>query len=368
MAQTLEQINALRSFKGDEMLTELPAETTTTEEKKENIDQAAASTETTPTENPTEIKSTAAVSKEIKEPTIVAPELTDDMVREFLKGKGIEVNSLEDLKAKEEVDPVKLKEQREAAKLSYALTKGLITTTEHNNFIRDSADPKQLVYAEYYTEAKKENAELTDEEIHADFLETYGLNAEPSTLKFKSAVKAVAVLGQEKLKEKYGKVFSIDAAYSQHETETANQTAYHKKIAEEAPKYKSAVEKVFANLPKFTVPFSDTESYEAEYPAEIVAEVKALMLEESTAKSSIDKGFDEINIQHTAEMILLKKSFTQQVKKIATEYLLNNQKGTHGLPVGDIKTAVATDLYPNMTPEQKKAMSYLTGQAEPVTN
>lgn len=355
MAQTLDQINALRSFKGEEPLTELPAAEATEEQKSE--------AETNPAD--AEIKNEAPKDQEeSKQAATAAPDLTDDAVKAFLKSKGIQVESFDDLKPKEAaIDPIVAKEQREAAKLSYALNKGLVSKTEYDNFTRDSADPKQLVFAEFHAEAKAANPEATEEEIQDDFMESFNLTAAPGTPKFKAAVKAIAALGQQKLHEKYDKVFQIDTAFEAHENEISSNAAYTKKIVEATPVYKSAVEKVFKELPKFSVPFSDTEVYEVEYPAAMLEEVKGLMLKAETAENQINTGFDEKSIKDAVEMILLKKSFAYQAQKVAEQYLIKNQKGAHGIPDGGLKLPTDTDPFPNMTDDQKKAMSYFTGTA-----
>ena len=134
MAQTLEQINALRRMKGEDPLTETPIEV---DPNNPVVDENKPVTD--------------APKLEDNKEDVVAPEINDDAVLKYLQQKGLPVKSLDDLnKPITEDDLAKQAEDRESAKLTYGLNKGLFNRKTHEQYILDKNNKQQLVFAQFY--------------------------------------------------------------------------------------------------------------------------------------------------------------------------------------------------------------------------
>jgi hypothetical protein len=380
MAQTLDQINALRYLKGEEPLTELPAENPEIKEqggagKEETPEvikekEVEPNKETTPQggEKPTVVNNQELEKgKEQKPVESIVPEpveLDDTAILEALKKRGINVNSFEELTPKETIDPEKAAEQREAAKLSFALNKGLYSKKEYESYIRDSNDLKNLVYGEFYKEAKAENAELTDQEIQESFLAEYGLDGEPESARYKRGVNTMAMLADKMLREKYDKIYETDKEFDKYESTEKSQKERQKNILSKAPSYKRDVEDAVKEVEKAIIPFDEKESFEATFSKEAIESVKSQLLNEAYSVGQIEKGWSKEELKEIAYTALLRANFTEIAKNIAEQYLYKNQKGTKGIPNGNqLQQPIASS---QLTEKQKEALSYYYPEGAPV--
>lgn len=318
MPQTLEQINALRRMKGEEPLTEMP-----TEEGNNN--------------QPTEENKPAVVAKEDdKNKEVVIPEINDDAVLKYLQQKGLSVNSLEDLnKPATEADLAKQADDRESAKLTYGLNKGLFNRKTHEQYILDKSNKQQLVFAQYYQDAKKEDPELTDEDIQAEFASKYGLDSEPNTRKFKRGQQEIDILSDIILKNKYQNIYKLDNEFDTYEKQTTTQKAFERKLLSEAPVFKKHVDDVFGELKKITTKFSEEESYEVEVLDEALNSLKEKFLDNDFVAQKISQGYTRDEIKDIAFNALLSQNWPVFAQEIVKQALYKQQKGVKGIvPVG----------------------------------
>jgi hypothetical protein len=355
MGQTLEQLNAVRRMKGEEPLTELPA-----------TDAPAAVPENQP-ENENKPPVIEQKEEPKPQPTPAAiPELSDAAVLEYLKkNKGLTVASLDDLNKPVENDPEKAAEDRENAKLSYGLNKGLVNRKTHEQFILDRSNKQQLVFAQYYQEAKKEDPELTDEDIQTEFAAKFGLDTEPATRKHKRGLQEIEILGDIILKNKYQNIYKLDGEYEAHEKSTTSQRQFEQKILSEAPNYKKAVDDVFGELKKVTTKISDDESYEVEVLDEAIAGLKEKFLDQNYVAQMISQGYTKEGIKEVAFSALLNQNWPLFAKEMINQALLKHQKGVKGIiPVGNLEKA--GDPFANLNDNQKSAINRLFPNQVPV--
>lgn len=318
MPQTLEQINALRRMKGEEPLTEMP-----TEEGNNN--------------QPAEENKAAVVAKEDdKNKEVVIPEINDDAVLKYLRQKGLAVDSLEDLnKPATEADLAKQADDRESAKLTYGLNKGLFNRKTHEQFILDKSNKQQLVFAQYFQDAKKEDPELTDEDIQAEFASKYGLDSEPNTRKFKRGQQEIDILSDIILKNKYQNIYKLDNEFDTYEKQTTTQKEFERKLLAEAPVFKKHVDDVFGELKKITTKFSEDESYEVEVLDEALNSLKEKFLDNNFVAQKISQGYTRDEIKDIAFNALLSQNWPVFAQEIVKQALYKQQKGVKGIaPVG----------------------------------
>lgn len=336
MAKNLENINKIRSANGLEPLDKLPEDNGQggTGAPSDPPDPEA---EKPPTEKP------PAGEPPAPQP---ADDIDDARILEALKKKGITVGSIEDLLPKP--DPAVAAEKREVDKLSYGLTKGLFSLKDHENFIREKDNPRDLVFAQYFEEAKKDDPEMTNEDIQAEFEEKYGIGADPGSRKFKRGANEIALLADKILKEKYKAIYQADDAYGKHETTENDKLTRTRTILAKAPIYKADVETVFQSLKKVTIPISDTESYEVEVPDEDLAAVKNLFLDPDNCAKQILAGYTPDSIKDVAYTALLRQNFAKIFHEGAKQYHLKRQAGSKGIPpVGPQRKANARVLTEN---------------------
>jgi len=327
-------------MKGEEPLTEIP-----TEEGNHN--------------QPTEENKAAVVAKEDdKNKEVVIPEINDDAVLKYLQQKGLSVNSLEDLnKPVTEADLAKQADDRESAKLTYGLNKGLFNRKTHEQFILDKSNKQQLVFAQYYQDAKKEDPELSDEDIQAEFASKYGLDSEPATRKYKRGQQEIDILSDIILKNKYQNIYKLDNEFDIHEKQTTTQKEFEKRILNEAPVFKKHVDDVFSELKKITTKFSEDESYEVEVLDESLNSLKEKFLDKNFVAQKISQGYTKEEIKDIAFSALLNQNWPVFAQEIVKQALYKQQKGVKGItPVGTQQKQQSDE---NLTEKQKVVLDRL---------
>lgn len=327
-------------MKGEDPLTEMPTE-------EGNNNQAA------------EENKAAIVSKEDdKNKEVVIPEINDDAVLKYLQQKGLSVNSLEDLnKPVTEADLAKQADDRESAKLTYGLNKGLFNRKTHEQYILDKSNKQQLVFAQYYQDAKKEDPELTDEDIQAEFAAKYGLDSEPNTRKFKRGQQEIDILSDIILKNKYQNIYKLDNEFESYEKQTTTQREFERRLLNEAPVFKKQVDDVFSELKKITTKFSEDESYEVEVMDESLNSLKEKFLDKDFVAQKISQGYTKEEIKDIAFNALLRQHWPVFAQEIVKQALYKHQKGVKGItPVGPQQKQ---QVDANLTEQQKSVLQRL---------
>lgn len=319
-------------MKGEEPLTELPSEEGNVGTGNEGGSGESGQQKTVVSED----------KNKVDEP---AP-ITDDIILKYLQQKGISVNSLDDLnKPATEADIAKQAEDRENAKLTYGLNKGLFNRKTHEQYILDKSNKQQLVFAQYYQDAKKEDPELSDEDIQSEFASKYGLDSEPNTRKHKRGLQEIEILGDIILKNKYQNIYKLDGEYDIYEKQTLTQKEFERKLLSEAPNYKKTVDDVFGELKKITTKFSDDESYDVDILDDAIISLKEKFLDKNFLSQKISEGYTKEELKEVAFTALLKQNWPLIAKEIANQAILKQQKGVKGImPIGGQKNNDGNEL------------------------
>ena len=316
MAMTLEQINEERARFGREPLTELP--------KKEGSPAPEAKKDEKKEENPEEKKTT---------PEANTDEISDSTVLEILRKKGFNVNSFDELKAPvQQADPEKEAEEREAAKLTYGLQKGLFKRKDYENYISDSKDPVNLVYDEYAQKAKKESPDLTEEQILEEFKDDYGLNSEKGSRKFNRGQEDLALRSQKILQSKYGKIISLDSEFGQYESTQKAEKDRQQKILAQAPIKKKEIETAFSQIRKVKWEADKDDFIELDYSDDAINVLQQKFLDPKFVEQMIEEDWDAEKIKDIADTALTKANLPYLLKKASEKYLEKHGKGSRGIP------------------------------------
>lgn len=325
MPRDLEKINKVRVESGLEPLDKLPEEA------------AAPIVEVpTPPVIVNQLQQEAPVPPVVEKPATPSPDadIDDAKLLAALNKKGYAFASLEDLKPKEVLDPEKLAEQKESSKLSYALNNGLFTTKEYEKFVRERSNPQDLVFGAFYEEAKKDDPDLTDEDIQTEFEQKYGLSEGQDSRKFKRGMQEIGMLAKKILEERYQKIYSADSKYAAYETTEKQKQERHAKLLSQAPLYKADVETVFEGLKKWQVPIGEKEakeSFEVAADAKMLTDLKNQFLDADFTASQITGGWTKENLKDVALTALIQQNFAGLAEQVAKQYHLKRQAGVRGI-------------------------------------
>jgi hypothetical protein len=358
---TLEAINNMRRIQGLELLTELPKdESDSGGETPEQIEAKRVAAEA-------EAARIEAEKNKKPDANTEENELSDEELLKLLGKRGITAVSIEALKTPPTPpDPAKVAEQREADELAYALSKGLFNKKDYDSFLHDSQDPQDLVYAQYHAEAKAEDKDLTDEDIQAEFLSKFGLDAEPGTRKHKRGIKEINTIAESLLKQKYGKIYDAKSAFSTHEKDVLTTKETDTKVSVGVPVYKKDVEDIFTDLKKIPFKFSDTESVDIPVMQEYLDELKDAFLKPEHAKNKILSGYKKETLKEEVFAAFLYKNFPYLAKEIANQHLLKHSAGTKGIPLlGGLGKKEGDTI--ELTPAQKTLAEIIKKEKEKST-
>lgn len=325
-------------------------------EQKEKDDAAAAETE----------RLRLLEEEENKKPKV--REMSDEEIMEVVARKtGKKVASWDDLKGKEEVDEEKKKEERDSAKISWALQNKIIKKSELENYFADSKDPKELVYRLRLQEAKKEDPNTDEKEFREEFEEEFGLDQAETSRRFKNGQDTLKRLSAAILKSTYGSVFEMDEKYSQYEQGQMTHAEQQKKVTEGAPAYKKVLDGVKSKLKKIKTQVTEGEEYEVEMLDESIDKVITMMSDPQWAAQQILKGYTEEEMQQTAWNVVLAENFQFIANEIKKQALLKKAAGTKGIvKIGERSNETQEVL----TPEQEilKGIIEANKQKEPALN
>lgn len=263
-------------------------------------------------------------------------ELTEEEILKIVSERtGKKLSSWDDLKPKEEVNAEKAAEEREVEKLNYGVKKGLVTMNEWKNYTNDIKDPIKLAIDQYVAEAKKDDPSITDEELQAELNERFGLDDKESR-KFKRGQKELALLGENIIRNKYQKVFSLDNEYDNYENNQKVKKETETKIKSGLPDYNKTMSTVKTELKRIKTQVGEGEEYEVELLDESIDNIINMMSDPSFVSQQIIKGYTKDELKDIAWTALLKNNFPFLVKEMNKQYLLKHAAGTRGIPkVGD---------------------------------
>lgn len=265
----------------------------------------------------------------------VKVEINDESVLAYLKSKGKEVSSLDEIlnpkTVPTEADIEKEKEQRESNKISYALKEGKFSDKELKAYFKDANDPQELVFSQYLAEQLKEDDTLTEDEIRTEFESKYGLDQKEGSRQFKRGQTELSLLADNLLRSKHSKVINFDNEYNQIETAQLSEKQTQQKVLSQAPIYKKDVEDVYNDLKKITVSFGG-KNFEIPVEQSILDKQKTVELSEDYAVNKIRTGYTKEKLKENALAALILENLPTFMQNAAEQYHQSIAAGAHGIP------------------------------------
>lgn len=266
-------------------------------------------------------------------PPVTMREPSEEELMQIVAQKmGKNISSWDDLKPQEQVDEQKLKEERDAAKISWGLQNKKIKPAELEGFNADSKNAHDLVYRLRLEAALKEDANLDEKEFREEFEEEFGLTLDKSTRRYKNGQDTLNRLANDILKTTYGSIYKLEDDFSKFETSQAAKKADEAKIKEGATAYKKTLENIRGGLKKISAQFDDKNSYEIEVLDDSIEEVLTMMSDPKFAGEQILRGYTEENLRDIAFTTVLKQNFPAIAQEIAKQHLYKHAAGTKGIP------------------------------------
>lgn len=303
-----------------------------------------------------------AQAKEKENPAPVQEELDDDKVLAYLKSKkGKEIISLDDLINPKveltEAEKLAAKEQRENEKFAFGLSQKKFSKKELEEFITDTKDPVQLVFAAYYADQKAKDDTLKDDEIQAEFDEKFGIDEEDKeSRKYKTGQLLINKIAGGIIKDKHSKILNLENDYSVYENTTASQNAESAKIQAQTPIYKRDVEQVRNEMKNVNFQIGK-ETFQTEISEAVVSNVISSMLEPSNIEKHIKRGWTKADVLQLAQTTAIIQDMPNLMQKYADAEVLKKQSGSRGI-IPERQRGGRKIEESDLSENQKKALSF----------
>ena len=253
------------------------------------------------------------------------------------------------------------KDKRENDKVAYALSNGKFTKKQYEKYIADTSNPQALVLAQYTTEQKGIDPELSDEEILSEFNSKFGLDNDTDSRQYKRGVKEIGLLAEIILNQNYKSIIGIDQEFSAHENEQLTTRQINEKVMAQAPVYKQDVEDIYEALKTITIPFGADKSYTVALPQLLIDALKEKELVTEYATDQIKGGYTKEDKANTARMALIFNNLPMVIQSIADQINESRIAGAKGIPVLDGQSTAEPK---KLTAAQQSAVDRINGKGE----
>lgn len=372
--EIIDKLNEFRLAHGQESLPyEIEGEAAKVEDKKEDAPHVDEKNDATPVnETPIEDKKEGAVEQQVAavktpEKVEMTKEEKEALIKEYLG-----VSDLSEIIKKSEIkkEPTEAEveaafEKRESDKISYALAKGKFTQKELTSYIADATNT-DLAFQQYSQEQLAADSTLSALELREEFEEKFGLNQEEDSRKYKRGQAEIAIITDNILRQRHGKVIGFDSEYTSIENSQLSEKQLSEKILSEAPKYKKDVEEIYSDLKKIKISFGEGEDYEYETPASVLDNLKERELNSEFAASEIKTGYTKENKAAAAKLAIIHENLPAFIKSIADKINSKRQAGARGIPPQE--GAGKQEETKKRTPEQQEQIDRIYGKQVPVAN
>lgn len=257
------------------------------------------------------------------------------------------------------------KDKRENDKVAYALSNGKFTKKQYEKYIADTSNPQALVLAQYTTEQKEIDPELSDDEILSEFNSKFGLDNDTDSRQYKRGVKEIGLLAEIILNQNYKSIIGIDQEFSAHENEQLTTRQINEKVMAQAPVYKQDVEDIYEGLKTITIPFGADKSYTVALPQLLIDALKEKELVTDYAAEQIKGGYTKEDKASTARMALIFNNLPMVIQSIADQINESRIAGAKGIPVLGGQAAAEPK---KLTAAQQSAVDRIYGRELPVAN
>lgn len=315
-------------------------------------------------------KNKIIASNEEKE-KVVAPiefELDDEKILAYLKNKkGKEITSLDELinpaQPLTEDQKKEATEKREARKFAFGLETGLFSKKQLEEFITDTKNPSELVFAAYKADQVSKDPNISDEEIMTEFNDRFGLEIEDKeSRQYITGQNLLNKIASGLIKEKHSKILNLDNDYSAHESNQSKQSEIDNKVQRNTPLYNSDLQKVKSDIKKVSIQLEGNETFDTELDDAVINEITSEMQSSNYSKRLIEEGWNIDNMKQVAQTSAIIKSLPQILKKYADAQVLKNQAGVKGIiPNGKQGARERAEVV--LTEDQKKALAYFDEKA-----
>jgi len=294
----------------------------------------------------------AATTETTTETVVEAPkvEMDDSSVLNYLKSKGLDYSSLDDLKQKpkeataEEI--AAQKEQEENDKFSWAI-KNVVSKNKYESYLSVVKDPLGAVLADAKKDALAADPDLDVEEFISEFKDKYGVDADENSVKFKQGKKAIETLAKELVREQFPEILTIDSKYNEHKSNVQKQAEVENTISKGLPLYAQKLQASIEKTKTFRINLGGDEVFEFNADPETIKDFVTEISKKENATNAILNNVSDATIDRELQVAYLTNNLPNILNSFKAKVIEAYEKERRGVLVGSndfVKQVKRSDL------------------------
>lgn len=268
------------------------------------------------------------------EPTI-DEELPTEKLLALLAKKGINVNSLEDLKPKQTPEEIAaLEQKRKSDMLAYGLQTGKFKKEDYDAFQQATANKMAVITADMTEKIKAAYPELTDEQVEEKVAQYTMAHLPADDVLRVQREQELIELADTRLQKKFKNIYDLESDFDQHLQGITNKTNFENKVKAALPVYQKDLDTVLGQMQTLTVPVPDTKNpanslnVELKFSDTDLNEVREALLTPDTIVKKVKDGYTVDQLAKEAKAVLLIQHFDRLISQAAKDYN-SKQKETY---------------------------------------
>jgi hypothetical protein len=259
------------------------------------------------------------------------PEVDDEiLLKQLSKKAGKEIKSLEEfLNPKIDLTPEAKETQlqeRESAKVAFALQNKIISKKEIEDFIADTKDLRSVAFDFYTQQQLALDDTLTDKQIEDAFEDRFNTDADKESKEYKAGQQEINFIANSIISKKHSKYLNLETVFSEYENEQIQTSQRQQKILQLAPSYKKDVDAVIGSIAKIKIG-----SHEVELDEELLAGYKSQMLDPKYSEVLISRGWTLQELETATQKHVVYENLESIVDGILASEKLKYQAGQRGI-------------------------------------
>lgn len=287
-------------------------------------------------------------------PIIEDDDLPTEALLKMLAKKGINVNSLEDLRPKQTPEEIAaLEQKRKSDMLAYGLQTGKFKKEEYDSFQQATANKMAIVTSDLTEKIKNAYPELTDEQVEEKVAQYTMAHLPADDVLRVQREQELIELADTRLQKQFKNIYSLESDFDQHLQGITNKTNFENKVKAALPVYQKDLDTVLGQMQTLTVPVPDTKNpanslnVELKFSETDLNEVRDALLIPDTIVKKVKDGYTVDQLAKEAKAVLLIQHFDRLISQAAKDY--NSQqkelyiRGRKGVLPSNVTIDVADD-------------------------
>lgn len=260
-------------------------------------------------------------------PIVADDELPTEKLLAMLAKKGINVNSLEDLRPKQTPEEIEAAEQkRKSDMLAYGLSIGKFKKEEYDSFQQATANKMAIVTADLTEKIKTAFPEFTPEQVEEKVAQYTMAHLPADDVLRVQREQELIELADTRLQKKFKNIYDLESDFDQHLQGITNKTNFENKVKAALPVYQKDVDAVLGQMQNLTVTVPDTKNpanslnVELKFSDTDLNELKDALLTPDNIVRQVKNGYTVEQLAKEAKAVLLTQHFDRLISQAAKDY------------------------------------------------